>query len=673
MKRIASLLATLALVLLAVPTPGLADQAYSVVMSGTVKGELNVAIQNKRERRATFRFEDRGRGPDLVTTSRFDRRGILESFTVEGVDYAKRAVSERFSVHDGQAEWTSGADSGTHAAGAFYLASESNSEDMAALARALLAARGHELALLPAGRARIEKVLDHKVTAEKRSATATLYLISGLDLQPAAIWLDAERELFAAGGNWLGLVRKGFEPAWAELLGAQDQALDAAAERRDGKLRRRPERPLVIRNANLFDAENRRMRANVSVVVRGARIEALGDSATLEVPKDAEIIDARGAALLPGLWDMHVHLLDRAEGVLDLLAGVTSVRDMGNDVEGLQKLTQSFDDGSRPGPWVLKAGLIEGPGQFPAPIGILAQTAAQVRDAVNLYADHGYAQIKLYSSLPPDLVGEAVATAHARGLRVSGHVPAGMTMREAVMAGFDEVQHANFWFLNFMPPEVVAKTNTPVRFSAVYEHGRELDLSSPATRDFISLLVARKTVVDPTLVVFENMFTGWKGNLAPWMAPWVERLPPTAARDGRSGGRATTAEQRVTYTESFTRMKQMLKALHDAGVPIVPGTDGGALQFSRELELYVEAGIPAADVLYIATLGAAHVMGKDGEVGSITPGKRADLVLLDGDPVQRIGDVRKTRLVMKGGDLYDSAALAAAAGLTAEPSSTPRH
>jgi imidazolonepropionase-like amidohydrolase len=137
-------------------------------------------------------------------------------------------------------------------------------------------------------------------------------------------------------------------------------------------------------------------------------------------------------------------------------------------------------------------------------------------------------------------------------------------------------------------------------------------------------------------------------------------------RGARSGGRANTPEERIAYTESFTRMKQMLKKLYDAGVPIVPGTDGSALLYSRELELYVEAGIPAADVLHMATLGAARVAKLDGVTGSIAPGKRADLVLIDGDPLQKISDIRRTVLVIKGGVIYDAPALAAAAGLSGE-------
>jgi imidazolonepropionase-like amidohydrolase len=363
------------------------------------------------------------------------------------------------------------------------------------------------------------------------------------------------------------------------------------------------------------------------------------------------------------MWEMHAHLLSENDGALDLVAGVTSARDLGNNPDALQLLSDQFDSGSLPGPWVTKAGLIDARGQFGAPIGTLVSTPEEMRAAVNAVADRGYPQVKFYSSLSRELVNVGIATARERNLYISGHVPAGMTLREAILAGYQEVNHANFWFLNFMPPEVVKVTNTPVRFSAVLEHGHELDLKSSKVRELIALMKQRNIVVDPTLVTFENMFTGYRGEMARWMAPWVDRLPAAFARSGRSGGRATTPEERATYTKSFTRMKQMLKLLHEAGVPIVPGTDGTALLYARELEIYVEAGIPAADVLYMATLGAARVANQDSLTGSIAAGKRADLVLVDGDPLERIGDVRRTKVVVKGGAVYAGEALARAAGL----------
>lgn len=644
-----------------------AELRYSVVMSGTIKGSQVVTDAGEGRRRTALRYDDRGRGPDLVTIVRYDH-GFPQSVAVDGVNYAKRPVAERFTVSGNRAQWSSSADTGDAPAAGFYLPSQSNAEDMAALARSLLRAPQHTLTLLPSGQARIREVAKQTVAANGRRESVVLYFISGLDLQAVPIWLDARQELFASGGTWLGTVREGFEAALTELLTAQSEALASDARAATRSMQHQPH-VLVIRNARLFDAEQRALRPATSVRVRGERIEAVGPDAEVQAQDDAEVIDAAGRVLLPGMWDMHVHVLDQSEGALHLLAGITTVRDLGNDPDALDRITKQFDDGTLAGPRVLRAGLIDRRDELAAPIGKLVTTAAEMQDAVNAYADRGYRQVKLYSSLSRELVTAGIAAARARGMRVSGHVPAGMTMREVVLAGFDEVQHANFWLLNFMSAEINAKTNSPVRFSAAYEHGREIDLQSAEVRDFISLLRQRNTVVDPTLVTFENMFRGWRGEQAAWLTPWAAQLPATNLRGGREGGRATTPEQRTAYGESFTRMQQMLKALHEAGVRVVAGTDGGALLYSRELELYVEAGIPAADVLYIATLGAARVMGEDATSGSISAGKRADMVLIDGNPLERMGDIRRTLLTIKGGTIYRAAALAQACGL--EPTRQP--
>lgn len=635
---------------------------YSVVMSGAIKGELSVMPATGRERRTTLKFDDRGRGPEVTIVSRYDERGMLLDYQLQGLSYAKRPIQETFAVTNGTARWTSNADTGEAEAKGYYLPNEANAEDMAALARALLAAKS-DLALLPAGNAHIEKTEQLTVSGANGAMNVTLYLLSGIQLQAQPLWLDSDLELFASASTWQSLVREGFENTLPELIAAQDKVLSSARIAKAKELRKEPQRPVLIRNARMFDAERRVMKPGMSVLVKGDRIVAVAPTEELAAPSDVEVIDASGQTLLPGLWEMHAHVLAESEGVLSLMAGVTSDRDLGNNPEALQRLLQLFDDGSLPGPWITKAGLIDARGPMAAPIGTLVGTPEEMRDAVNAIADRGYPQVKFYSSLSRELLDVGIATARKRNLRISGHVPAGMTLREAVLAGYQEINHANFWFLNFMPPEVVKVTNTPVRFSAVLEHGHELDLKSAKVRELIALMKQRGVAVDPTLVTFENMFTGYQGEMAKWMAPWVDRLPAAAVRGGRSGGRASTLEERAKYTKSFTRMKQMLKLLHDAGVPIVAGTDGSALLYARELEIYVEAGIPAPDVLYIATLGAARVMGQDREAGSIDVGKRADLILIDGNPLENVGDVRRTRLVIKGGAIYESSALAAAAGL----------
>src|ERR1700693_4216891 len=149
---------------------------------------------------------------------------------------------------------------------------------------------------------------------------------------------------------------------------------------------------------------------------------------------------------------------------------------------------------------------MDSPGPYTVPIGLLASTEPEARAIVNRYADLGFEQIKIYSSMKPELVPVIIEEAHHRGLRVSGHVPAFMTAEQVVRLGFDEVQHVNFLMLNFM--DTVKDTRSMARFNAVAAHGAELDLRSERVQNFIRLLHDRGTVIDPTVGGFEDMFTG---------------------------------------------------------------------------------------------------------------------------------------------------------------------
>jgi hypothetical protein len=236
-----------------------------------------------------------------------------------------------------------------------------------------------------------------------------------------------------------------------------------------------------------------------------------------------------------------------------------------------------------------------------------------------------------------------------------------MTAEQAVRAGYDEIQHANFLFLNFLEG---VDTRTPARFIAVGEHAAELDLSSPRVRSFIQLLKERGTVLDPTVNVFEQLFIARPGEIDPRYAGVADRLPPQVRRGLRNGGLNPEPGKARRYADSFRKMLAFLRTLHEAGVTIVAGTDALAgFSLHRELELYVEAGIPPADVLRLATLGSARVMRRDIELGSIEPGKVADMILIDGDPLARISDVRRVVLTVRDGLLFDPAEVYATIGV----------
>ncbi|MDO9472549.1 MAG: amidohydrolase family protein [Caulobacter sp.] len=645
--------------------PAFADGDYTVFIAGQERGAMTVRTDPTGLRESAFRFVDRGRGPETKTRLRVDADGLPVLLSVEGVSYYKTAVAESAGRTGDVITWKSEADAGSGPAGTFYLANEADAEIGAALARALIKAPGGELTLLPGGKARIEKSAERTIPGADGPVQATLHLVSGLGYDAQPVWLDKEGELLAQASSWVSVTRKDLVASIPELIKAQDEILRVRAVAQAASLGRRPAGPVAFKGVRLYDARAGIFRSDMTVVVRGANIEAVGPAASTRIPAGAEVVEGRGRTLVPGLFDMHVHLSRDSGGLIDIATGVTSVRDLANDPDDLAARKAAYDKGELIGPRVFMAGIIDGKGPLAGPTKALVDTPEDVRRVVADWADRGYPQVKLYSSIKPELMPVLIEESKTRGLRVSGHVPAGMTMEEVIRAGYDEVQHANFWVLNFLGPEVAAKTNSPVRFTAVGEQGASLDLASPEVKAFVDLLRERGTTLDPTMAAMEDALTGRRGAPAPSMASVADRLPPVVRRGIAGSGFAKTDEERARFVQSYARLGQFLKLLHEAGVPIVAGTDGGAasLTLVHELELYVAAGLSPADALYTATLGAAKVVKADDRLGSIEAGKAADLLLVEGDPSRDMGDLRRGVLVIKDGVIFEPDALYGAVGI----------
>jgi hypothetical protein len=491
----------------------------------------------------------------------------------------------------------------------------------------------------------------------------TRFDVVGLGLEAQRVFLDENGDLFASGGSWVLTIREGWEEAAPALLASQESADVADSARRARDLARRPGGPLVFRGVGLFDADAARVRPGTTVVVSGDRIAAVGPDGTVAIPPGAEIIEGKGRALLPGLFDMHVHVAGDVDGILDLASGVTTVRDLGNDLPEITSRKERFESGAALGPRVLTSVLVDGPGPFAGPTKFLVSTEAEGAAAVDACVKAGCTGLKIYSSIKPDLVPALVRIAHAKGLRASGHVPAFMTAEQAVRDGYDEIHHVNFLFLNFLFDEV-PDTRTPARFTALVQHAAGLDLASPPVRSLVRLLQARGVVVDPTLGTFEDLFLARPGVVPEAWREIADRLPPQVRRSLLAGGLPVGEGGEERVKASFDALLRMVRLLHESGIRIVAGTDGFAgFCLPRELELYVKAGIPAPEVLQIATIGAASVAHLADDTGSVAPGKRADLVLVDGNPAARISDVRKVSLVVKKGVVFDPGALLASIGI----------
>jgi len=611
-----------------------------------------------------YDYADRGRGPSLDARYTF-AAGRVAALDLHGVNYMKVPVQEAFARDGVAARWKNGAedDRSDDAGPAFYLGLDSVPEDTVLLARALLAAPQQRLRLLPEGEARIEKLASERVGGQR----VDLYAVHGIDLVPTYLWLDARQRFFASWSSWQALVREGQEAVLDRLAQRQQAEEGKLAATRARALTTPLRRPLLLRHVRVFDPATPTVAEDQSVLIADGRIAAVG--ADVAVPREAEVIDGQGRFLMPGLWDMHAHYQGGYEGLIRLACGVTTVRDLANDADALAARSADIEAGRDIGPRIVKAGFIDGRSEFSGPTKVFADTEAEAAAAVDRYAKIGYEQIKIYSSVKPELVPVIARLAHARGLRVSGHVPAFMSPRQFVEAGADEIQHINFVLMGFITDVAQDDTRTPLRLTAVAQRAGALDLGGADLRDWIDELHRRGTVVDPTLSVFENLLLERPRQPGPSWQAWFDRLPPQWQRSLRAGngGLPMTDAQQAIYRQSWQRLVELVGVLYRSGVTLVAGTDDAfGAQLPRELELYVQAGIPPREVLRLATLGAAEVMKHADRYGRVAPGYVADLVLIDGDPTIHMGDLRKTRLVIRGDRRYEPRALLAALGIRAD-------
>lgn len=638
---------------------------YTIFLATTRAGFATYRVEPDGWSVLHFEVKDRGRGQNLTSRILLDKQSIPLRLEITGNDYWLNRVDERFERKGDHASWRNASEQGEKklTGAAFYL-SLNGIQEVGLLAMALLQDPDRHLALLPDGEARLEKVGDPvRIGSGERTRTVDLYAIHGLYYSPVYVWMEGGI-FFARYDGFNTAIREGWEDAAPELVRRHIEAMAAWQKGLATRLAKRPAQGLALRGARLFDPATKTVRPGMTVVISGGRIQAVGLDGKTAVPEGFEVVETQGKMLLPGLWDMHQHFTQDT-GILDLAAGVTTGRDMANEMDRLLELKRLWDSGEVIGPRVVMAGVIEGPGPYAGPTKVLVSTKQEAVAAVDRYADAGFVQIKIYSSLDPKLVPAIVARAHARGLRVSGHVPQGMKAEQAVREGLDELQHANFLFLNFLDG---IDSRTLARMSEVAVRAAEIDIRSESVQAFLRLLKEKRVVVDPTLTCFEDRFIGRPGEVIPSMTRIADRLPPLARRLLFGAGLASFQEKEARHRDSFRNMVTLVGALYDQGIPIVAGTDGPAgFTFHRELELYVEAGIPASEVLRIATLGAAQIMKLDKDLGTIAPGKLADLILVDGDPATRIQDIRKVVLTVKDGVLYDPAELYKAIGIRVGP------
>ena len=622
--------------------------------NGEVAGHQRVRQVDARRLRVDYRFTENGRGPVLAEEFRFGPGGALLEFHVRGTSEMGGVVDEHFIRTGGLAQWQSASERGRARVrpDAVYVPMDGSLQINSVLIGRLARSSTGVLDLLPSGKVSSKVLGDIAVRRGEETRRVRLLMLTGLGLQPDFMWATTGRSprLFASiTPGYASTVESGWEESLSALLAYQKAALDKFMQARANRLRHPLVGQLVIRNARVFDSARATLGPLEDVYVRDNRVVAIrpaggqGDEAQ-------SVIDAGGRVLLPGLFDMHAHI-NRWSAAYNLAAGVTTVRDLGNSNRDLLALTREVEEGRLLGPSVIRAGLIDGRGPFATSDGVQIETLEEARSAVDWYADNGYPHLKIYGSFPHHWVAEVVAYAHARCMTVGGHVPAFMTATQAVEAGYDELNHINQLMLNFYT-RLESDSRTLDRFYLPAEHAGSLDFDAPPVREFIRLLADRQTVVDPTLAGFDFL-KQVQGELAEPFATIEPHMPPIIARSFRTATMAIPDEETARrYRKSYARMVEFVGLLYREGVPLVAGTDTFAgFGLHSELALYVKAGLTPAEALQVATRNGARYTRTLDDRGSVEVGKRADLVLIDGDPTRDIESIRRVALVITQGSL----------------------
>jgi imidazolonepropionase-like amidohydrolase len=603
---------------------------------GEERYEIRPGAEGSSVLTSKFLFTDRGTTVPLDATLELNRDRLPVHFVIRGDTARLSKIDAEVTLAGGVATIREGSASRREpaAAGVFTLAGYAPpSMQMALMEYWATHGRPVSVPLLPHGTARIERRGQDEVVVDGRTIVLDRYSIGGVVWGRETVWCDPAGRLAAlvtvdAEFDHFEAARPEFRQLIPDLVARA--ATDGMAAMADTAAAQTPPSSgqLAIVGATILDMTGRKPIVNGTVLVVNGRIEAVGPSSRIAVPPEATVVRAAGKTVMPGLWDMHAHFEQVEWGPIYLAAGVTTVRDVGNELEFIAAVRDAVAAGKGIGPRMLLAGIIDGPG--PRGLGVTrAATPDEGRRWVGRYHDGGFDQIKTYSSITPDVLRAITSEAHKFGMSVAGHVPDSMDALSAIDAGLDQISHAQYISdaMASEPPAVV-----------------------------VAALKRHRTVVDPTLALYELLARPFTESIDVF-EPGIRKVAAELSTplNGFGSPPALAARGQARLNSGL----DVVARLHRAGVPIVAGTDQSVPGHSlhRELELYVKAGLSPFDALAAATIVPARAMKKDADSGTIEKGKRGDLILLDGNPLNDIRNSRRIYRVVTNGRVFDPAPL----------------
>lgn len=424
---------------------------------------------------------------------------------------------------------------------------------------------------------------------------------------------------------------------------------------------------LVLTHVAVIDATGAPAKPDMSIVIVDGRIAALGKTGKVRLPADAEIIDATGKFLIPGLWDMHIHSGGYENGKKyfpRLIAnGITGVRDMGSPLDEILRLRREVEAGEIIGPHMIIAGpIVQGPLPFRMPLFISVNNEAEARQEVILLKGRGVNFIKVQDALPRDLYFAIVDEAKRQRIPFAGHVPPSISAAEASNAGQQSIEHLGGRFYGVLLGCSDRESGLTVKVREIVNNvmkslneGREPDDSG----------IFRASLTKPLFESFNDrkaatLFSIFLRNQT-WQVPTLVAQPLRQAINERKD----LSEDDIRYGKKLLQKQlDLVRAVQRAGVKIMAGTDfpPERSRLYEELSLLVEAGLTPIEALQSATSNPAAFLGRLDSLGTIERGKIADLVLLDANPLEDISNVQKINAVVFGGKLIPKSSLEAMRG-----------
>lgn len=445
---------------------------------GTAIGVLQVTPEDNGYA-IFYEFRNNGRGPTFNERVVLDGYGLPTHWVVEGATTFGNAVDETFRIEDGTAFWrdTTGENQMEVAGRALYAPQNSSPYSLAITARALMAAQGNTLAAIPCGQLRMEEIERLTVSGGSETREITSWALSGLGLNPTYFLMDGEA-FFGVISPSFAVLAEGFEEEDERLRDLAAQYSASRFEAIQARVAHTYDGPVRVRNVRVFDPLSEALGEPVSVVVEGNRIVSIDPLDTPSRLGETEI-DGAGGSLLPGLFEMHAHM-GEGSAFLNIAAGITSARDMGNNNDVLERLIANIEAGRIAGPRLYRSAFIEGRSPFNSNNGVVVESEAEAVQAVHDYADRGgFHQIKIYNSMRPEWIPAVIAAARERGLRVTGHIPAFTNADAMIEAGYDEIVHINQLMLGWVL-ESDEDTRTLLRLTAL----QRLPVLDPTARTF---------------------------------------------------------------------------------------------------------------------------------------------------------------------------------------------